>query len=280
MENQENQTQVIDTQPDPVTPDESIQDVLKEMQTVLATTQSKEDKRGYFAAIYQAETVHVRDAIDQGRFARPDLIESLAVKFARRYLDAFYAYDEHKPLTKAWYVAFDAANRPQPCVLQHIMMGINAHINLDLGLSVAETVPKGQLGLLTEDFDRVNILIGEMTDVIQDRIGEVAPWMRWVDRMGGRLDEFFFRKVVNLSRNRAWNIAEQAQATDSLEYNMMIDKLDNTVYTMGKTILRPAPVTRTLLSVARLREQGSVAHIIDALVTMCDGMTCETFHKS
>lgn len=267
MENLDNQN-VPDPEHDaPAKPEESIHDVLKEMEAVLEKTQSKCDKRGYFAAIYQAETVHVRDGIDQGRFDRPDLIETLAVKFARRYLDAFYAYDERQPMTKSWYVAFDATKRPQPCVLQHILMGINAHINLDLGLSVAETVPKGELSQIEGDFDTVNELIAEMTDVVQDRISEVTPYMKWVDMLGGRLDEFFFRKVVDYSRDRAWRIAEQAHSTDALEYKLMVDDLDGSVSRMGTTLLKPAGVTRTLINLARLGERGSVPQIIDSLVT-------------
>ena len=267
MNNTENQTLPNQEQNISNHPQESIHDVLKEMEAVLQTTQSKSDKRGYFAAIYQAETVHVRDAIDQDRFVRPDLIEALAVKFARRYLDAYYAYDERMPITKAWYVAFDATRKPQPCVLQHILMGINAHINLDLGLSVAETVPKGELSSIEEDFERVNVLIAEMTDVVQDRIGLVSPWMKWIDRLGGRVDEYFFRRVVDYSRDQAWEVAEKAQTLDRLEYDMLVDEVDDSVYTLGRTILTPAPITRSLMNVARLREQSNVGNVIDSLLT-------------
>ncbi len=229
--------------------------------------QTKGDKRGYFAAIYQAETVHVRKGINQGRFSRPDLIEALAVNFARCYLDAFHAYDQRMPVSKAWYVAFDATRRPNPSVLTHILMGINAHINLDLGLSVAQTAPDGQLSLIQGDFEKVNILIAEMTDVIQDRIALVSPWMKWIDRLGGRIDEHLFRRLVDFSRDRAWDVAEKAQTTDPLEYEFLVDNLDDDVYELGQTILRPAPLTRGLMSLTRLRERGSVGHVIDSLVT-------------
>jgi hypothetical protein len=51
--------------------DQTIHDVLKEMEEVLETSQSKGDKRGYFAAIYQAETVHVHNGIEQNDFRVP-----------------------------------------------------------------------------------------------------------------------------------------------------------------------------------------------------------------
>ena len=247
--------------------EQTIHDILREMEAVLSKTQSKGDKRGYFLAIYQAETVHVRNGISQGRFLRPDLIEALAVNFARRYLDAFYSYDEHMPVTRAWFGAFKAAHRSQPSVLQHILMGINAHINLDLGLSVAKTVPNGQLELIEADFEKINILIAEMTDVIQERISLVSPWMKWVDRLGGRVDEYLFRKLVEFSRDRAWDVAKELQTTDRQTYEFLVDDLDDQVYQLGRTILRPAPVTRTLMSVTRLSERGSVGNVIDSLVT-------------
>ena len=69
--------------------------------------------------------MHVQNGIKQGHFSRPELIEALTVNFARCYLDAFYANDEQMPIMKAWYVVFNAARHPNPCVLPHILLGIN-----------------------------------------------------------------------------------------------------------------------------------------------------------
>lgn len=59
--------------------------------------------------------------------------------FAQRFFDAFDSYHGGEPVTKSWVVAFDASGANEYLVMQHMLLGINAHINLDLGISAAET---------------------------------------------------------------------------------------------------------------------------------------------
>jgi hypothetical protein len=73
--------------------------------------------------------------------------------------------------------------------------------------------------------------------------------------------------VVDFSRDRACDTAEKAQTSDRLAFESLVDDLDDQVYQLGKSILRPAPVTRTLMSITRLREHGSVGNVINSLVT-------------
>src|SRR5690606_41399624 len=60
-----------------------------------------------------------------------------------------------------------------PLVLQHLLLGMNAHINLDLGIAAAETAPGTALPALKRDFDEITTLLGEMLDDVQDRIGRI-----------------------------------------------------------------------------------------------------------
>ena len=46
-----------------------------------------------------------------------------------------------------------------PVILQHLLLGINAHINLDLGIAAVETSPGNQLAPLKNDFDMINKLL-------------------------------------------------------------------------------------------------------------------------
>ena len=46
-----------------------------------------------------------------------------------------------EPVSRSWEVAFSAIDEEGPIVLQHLLLGANAHINLDLAIAVATAVP-------------------------------------------------------------------------------------------------------------------------------------------
>ena len=98
------------------------------------------------------------------------------------------------------------------------------------------------------------------------RAGRTAGRVR-VDRLGGRMDEYLFREIVEFSRVRAWETAENAQIVDHPAYDLLVGELDDDVSQLGSMILRPAPLTRTLMRLTRLRERGNVGNVIDSLVT-------------
>ena len=57
-------------------------------------------------------------------------------------------------IAQCWSVAFHAAHRRPPIIFQHLLLGMNAHINLDLGIACAEVAPGPAIDDL-ELWDRV-----------------------------------------------------------------------------------------------------------------------------
>ena len=60
--------------------------------------------------------------------------------FANRYLKAYSDFQNNKVVSKSWEVAFKGTERFWPIVLQHLLAGMNAHINLDLGIAAAKVM--------------------------------------------------------------------------------------------------------------------------------------------
>ena len=58
------------------------------------------------------------------------------------YFDAYDRRQVDQPTSASWRVAFDAATKSKYLVLQQLLVGMNAHINLDLGIAAAETCPQ------------------------------------------------------------------------------------------------------------------------------------------
>ncbi len=86
-------------------------------------------------------TLEVKEGIQASFSDDGPRMERLDVEFADRYLDAFYAYRDGRPLTKSWQVTFEAAENKNLLILQHLLLGMNAHINLDLGIATAKISP-------------------------------------------------------------------------------------------------------------------------------------------
>lgn len=106
---------------DPITP------VIDRLTAIIANAEAQASRTGYFAGLYRRVTIAVRDQIES--FDDPVRLARLDVIFASRYLDALAAWQAGQPCSSCWQVAFTATQSAQPIILQHLLLGINAHIN-------------------------------------------------------------------------------------------------------------------------------------------------------
>ena len=74
----------------------------------------RNDRSGYFAAMYATVTRTVRERAAAGRFADPDRMERFVATFADRYLVANAAWQAGQPVTAAWRLAFATAGQWRP----------------------------------------------------------------------------------------------------------------------------------------------------------------------
>ena len=120
-------------------PAKTIDEVIAQINDIIAGAQQEDSRLGYFATLYRNVTVEVKRGIEQGRFEDGARMERLDVNFANRYLTAFMDYRRNQPTPKCWVASFRAASEWLPIVLQQLLIGMNAHINFDLGAAAAIT---------------------------------------------------------------------------------------------------------------------------------------------
>lgn len=100
--------------------------------------------------------------------------------------------------------------------LQQVLLGINAHINHDLPLALADVLDDWE-GLAEEirtnrheDHEAVNDVIIASIDLVQGSVvNEVMPILGVLDTLLGRLDEAVFTATVRSWREHAWDEAQQ-----------------------------------------------------------------------
>ena len=243
----------------------SIEDVLDRLDAIIVRARREDDRAGYFAALYRNVTAAVQRGVAAGRFADAARMARLDLVFANRYLDAEESYRSARPLSRCWRVAFEAARSWRPLVLQHLLLGMNAHIGLDLGVAAAEVCPGGALPALRRDFDEINRLLGEMVDEVQQRIARISPWMWVIDHAGLRTDEALCGFCMERVRDLAWRAAERLAPLGTADRAREIERIDALACMFARPIGRPGPLASALLLVPRVREAGDVARVLDAL---------------
>ncbi|MEP6619587.1 MAG: DUF5995 family protein [bacterium] len=254
---------------------ETIDEVLADLDVVIARARGEKSRLGYFAVLYRNVTLGVKNAIAEGRFEDGPRMERLDVAFANRYLTALEAWRFNKPVSHCWTVAFNAATRRRPIILQHLLLGVNAHINLDLGLAAVATCTAENLASFQRDFQEVTTLLEEMIDDVQERLDRVSPWMAWLDRIGHRSDEVLCGFCIDKSRKLAWGAAEEMIVVPEDARSVRETELDLVVAGLALPIARPALIATIVLACIGLREESDVGRVMDTLL-IAQGATTET----
>lgn len=244
----------------------TIDEVIKSLDKIVEWSIANQKRTGYFAALYRKVTFKVKEGIEAGDFENGERMERLDVTFANRYLEAFEQYQSNQPMTKAWQLAFSIIENKMPIVLLHLMLGMNAHINLDLGIAAAETVPSNELPQLKNDFDKINTLLASLVDEVQKELGEIWPLFNLIDAFAGRSDEMLANFGMEIARGSAWQFAESyAAAINDGSTRQALQDRDEIVTCMGNALMNPGLLLRAKLFLIRIGERGSVAKKIQIL---------------
>jgi hypothetical protein len=166
-----------------------------------------------------------------------------------------------------WNVALGCDRRFWPVVLQHLLLGMNAHINLDLGIAAAECAPGESIHALETDFNTINEVLCAMIDDVQARLTHVWPALGAIDRICGDFDEAVVNFSIRRAREQAWRLALTLAATTAgRERAVHIQRVDAMTAEIGRRILRPGTVLALKLAWVRLRERGTVAEKIGIML--------------
>ena len=243
----------------------SIEEVIDDLGSVIESCRTEKSPAGYFPALYRRVTVGVRDWIAEDRFDDGPRMERLDVVFADRYLDAWRGWRSGQPITRSWAVAFEATGDWAPTTVQHLLLGINAHINLDLGIAAATVSPPGELAALGDDFGRINQLLASLVDDVQDRLSEVWPLLRVLDWAAGGDDEATVNFSMGRVRDAAWGFAHRLAARPRSEWPPLIEEADASVAAIGGRLRHPGPLLGAITRLVRMGELRSRRRVIDLL---------------
>lgn len=215
----------------------TIDEVLLQLDEIIDAARRDNNAVGYFAYVYRRTTAAVKAAIRAGRFADNERMEAFDVSFANLYLAAYEQYHCGDPCAISWQLAFDAA-REQRALLQHVLLGMNAHINLDLGVAAGKLMAGRNLNELEADFRLVNHILQEIIEELQKRVARASPVFTWFDRWGKHRDEYLLDFSMRAAREQAWVVAHQVWAGGT-DQATVIARIDDNVARFGARVSTP-----------------------------------------
>lgn len=246
-------------------PATSIDDVIKQLSAIIEWSKQNNSRMGYFAALYRKVTIQVKKGIKDNFFDDGPRMERLDIIFANRYIHACYQYQTGQIPTQSWVRAFNETEHWWPIVLQHLLMGMNAHINLDLGIAAAETVPPEELPNLKGDFDKINKVLASLVGDVQRELAEIWFILGLLNRYLGSVEKGIINFSMEKARDAAWSFAETLSPLSEEHRQQEIVNKDQMIALFSNVISHPGFVGLIVTRIIRLGERGTTRQRIEIL---------------
>ncbi|MFC4749365.1 DUF5995 family protein [Flavobacterium branchiicola] len=253
----------------------TINEVILLLDEIIEKSKIDQSNLGLFAVLYREVTVRVKEGILAGSFQNGERMEKLDVIFANRYLKAYYEYQAKEKPSECWGFAFEQAEKFWPIVLQHLLLGINAHINLDLGIASAQVSTVEDIADLKHDFDQINAILSNLVASVEKCLIKIWPTLTWILKATGKMDTFFIDFSMETARNGAWKFANEFVAVPENEREACTQLRDQRITEIARLVSNPGYFVSAVFKFIRLFERGTIAQkIIDMQIKEEKNMEC------
>jgi hypothetical protein len=223
------------------------------LRTILTT---QRDNRAPFASLYADITISAHAAIRAGRFQDGPWVSRYLTTFAELYRVAFVGYADGRPgeIPGSWRIAFDAAREDRALVVQHVSLGVNAHVDRDLAHTLV-TVGLGRDDAERErrksDHFKVNDILKENVDATLGALADrYAQGLAEAPPVVMRILSTAYFHTVTTGRLKAWLDALALEKSGPLR-PVVEGQIELSSRLIGEAILAPASIDPRLFD--RLR---------------------------
>jgi hypothetical protein len=243
----------------------TIEEVIAALERIMDECEDSGNPLGYFAALYHKVTCRVREGILAGEFEDGQRMEHFDVVFASRYLDAWKAFQQDASPAASWMQAFRAAKKRGALVLQHLLLGMNAHINLDLGIAAAEIAKSQGLSAVRKDFAAINGILAMLSGDVMSELRRVSPLLSLMGLHQSRQQSLLIQFSLSIARDGAWCFAEELFSAADDEHPSIIAARDQNMAELAGTLLKTQGLMRITTWLIHLFEWRNPRRILKAL---------------
>ncbi len=237
----------------------TVADVAACLEAVEMDCLGRRDRRGVFVTAYLEITRAIAAALEGDTFDDPEWTGRYLICFANLYRAALLACEagDTEAIPKSWRIAFDAARNGEGLVLQHLILGINAHINHDLALAL------GAIGIDPDrprryaDHTKVNEVLERATvDLKREVSRKHSPLLERLDWIAGRFDDEATKFSIPKAREHAWSFAVALAGARTTEEEALLRRtLDQQAAVLAELILAPTRRHPILYRIVRIAGQ-------------------------
>lgn len=250
-----------------MTPATTIDEVIFQLEKIIEDCMDRKDRVGYFAALYHKVTVRVKEGILKNEFEDGPRMERLDVFFANRYLEAVQQYRAGQKPSGPWAVAFAGCRKWRVVLLQQLLLGMNAHINYDLGVASVDASGTDDLQGLRKDFISINDIIGSLTYDVMNRISRISPLLSLMGLHAANGQSVLIQFSIGNARDGAWSFAEELHGKQGAERNGCLSARDTSISKLAEALKSPKGLIRFTTFVIWLFEKKHPRKVIEALYT-------------
>jgi hypothetical protein len=227
-----------------------VAELLRRMQHQLDELTAAGNQGRFFLGTYLRTTQAVGAALDEGRFEDPSWVARLDLVFADLYLDALAAFRRDPGAAPGtWRQAFtaDAGLPPEA----HVLLGVNAHINLDLPQALMAVIPAADVAdpALTarrrRDHERIDRVLSSRVAAEDLQLEQEGGRRKPLDRALRPANRWASRVFLREARRTVWgNVAVLHRAREEGRgcYERKVAELDAACAARVDELLRPGPV--------------------------------------
>lgn len=245
----------------------TIQEVITRLDEIIHQCRQQQNRAGYFACLYRNMTIAVATGISEHKFSDAKRMEKLDVIFANRYINAWHAYNKQQNCSKSWKAAFDACTLNNLAVIQHLILGINTHINLDLAIAAAETCAGNDIFALQTDFDKINQIIASLTDEVYNKLCTIWFPLRYLGSITNNQQDSIINFSITKARRASWaNAVALSSCVNDASKQNHVGLMDNGVVLLANRIIRPGRAISFMLTPVRMLEPKKTSVIMELLL--------------
>ena len=243
----------------------TIPHVLYKLDEIVRWCENAGSRQGYFAALYRRMTLAVLEGMQQNMFSNSTRMEKLDVIFANRYIEAWSAYQSKQPVTKGWQVAFSSCENSGLIVIQHLILGMNTHINLDLSIATADASVGTDIFDLQSDFEKINLIMASLINETQEKLTKLWWPLAVISKIANDRDDDVINFSITAARKAAWANAVALAHADANGRTNYINGIDNSITAIANRIIQPGSIINAKLKMVKMCEYDDVKKIIELI---------------
>ncbi len=230
--------------------DEATAELADRMAGLLADMDGAGDPARFFLGTYLRTTRAVGDAIAGGRFEDGAWVSAWVVDFADRYLSALVAERSGRgSVPRPWQRAFgaDPSVRPEG----HVLLGMNAHINYDLPLSLLALLSPADFDdadlcdRRRRDHERIDGVLASRVSAEDVALQRAGSRRTVLDRLAAPVNRQAARTLLREARRKVWRnatVLDAARREGPDRLARAAAALESAAEARVADLMRPGPV--------------------------------------